>query len=114
MTAHKIIAKDGDVVIRELTEEDLPDLARYANQPHDREGGYAFAAARFAHQAEHFTRHNVKIHTIHRLDDTIFSIEVGLKVFNFQQGLLGCFSHVIPLTSSDVGQAHRAGRRQYS
>ncbi len=31
MTAHKIIAKDGDVVIRELTEEDLPDLARYAN-----------------------------------------------------------------------------------
>jgi len=57
------------------------------HQPQDRDGGDAFAAAGFAHQPQHFARHDVQIQSVHSLHHAVLGEEVRLEITNIEQGL---------------------------
>ncbi len=69
------------------------DFSRDADQAHDGKRSDAFSAARFAHQAQDFTRADIKINAIHSFDDAVFGKKIGLKVLDLKQGSSYGFCH---------------------
>ena len=86
-------------------EEDLAfhDFARHADQAHDRKGGDAFPASRFADQSQHFTGIDIEVHAIHGLDNAVFGVKVGFEVFYFEQRGFGFFWHRLVSQTKGAG-----------
>ncbi len=121
-TGHRLLKNHGDIVAAHLahfTNRQLEQVLsmeqnlaadnfarRGLHQPHDGQRSDAFAAARFAHDAQRLSFFDGKGDVVDSLDDTVFGVEIGLKVFNLYQ-----FFQASPSPSlSAGGQARRAAR----
>ena len=76
-------------VERDRTADDLPGIGQ---QPHHRQRGDRFAAARFAEQREGFAAFYGERQTVDRAHDRPAGIDPGAQILDFQQGTVGAHS----------------------
>ena len=58
---------------------------RRLHQPHNRQRGDAFAAARLADNAQRFAFFNGKRNVIDCFDNTVFGVKIGFQPFDFNK-----------------------------
>ena len=85
-----VLIRQGDEVAVAQPDVAAGDPAVLLQEPHDREGGDAFARSRLTDQTNRLFRTNGQVDAVDRLDSTAMNVKLGVKILNPEEIVHRC------------------------